>query len=99
MLWGFAQSSWLLPAYMLEFKGNNTFLFIWLEGLAFFCALAWVLSSDRKRVNVRVVLGGIGLDPKLWDREANTLSGGEKNRTALAKAGATALYASMDHLE
>ena len=32
-----------------------------LLGLAFFCALAWVLSSDRKRVNVRVVLGGIGL--------------------------------------
>ncbi|MEL6713472.1 MAG: nucleoside transporter C-terminal domain-containing protein [Planctomycetota bacterium] len=30
-------------------------------GLAFFCAVAWALSSDRRRVNLRVVLGGIGL--------------------------------------
>ena len=40
---------------------------------------------DTERA-VETVLGGIGLDPALWDREANTLSGGEKNRTALAKA-------------
>jgi len=40
---------------------------------------------DTERA-VETVLGGIGLDTELWDREANTLSGGEKNRTALAKA-------------
>lgn len=40
-------------------------------------------DTDR---SVETVLGGIGLAPALWDREANTLSGGEKNRTALAKA-------------
>ena len=49
MLWGFAQSSWLLPAYMLEFKGNNTFLFIWLEGLAFFCANVGILAKMIRR--------------------------------------------------
>jgi len=49
MLWGFAQSSWLLPAYMLEFKGNNTFMFIWLEGLAFFSANVGLLSRLIRR--------------------------------------------------
>ena len=34
---------------------------------------------------VETVLGGIGLDPSLWDREARTLSGGEKSRTAMAR--------------
>jgi ATP-binding cassette subfamily F protein 3 len=32
------------------------------------------------------VLGGIGLDESLWDREADTLSGGEKGRTSMARA-------------
>ena len=32
-----------------------------LLGLAFFCALAWLLSTDRKRVNVRVLVGGIAM--------------------------------------
>jgi ATP-binding cassette subfamily F protein 3 len=34
---------------------------------------------------VETVLSGIGLAPSLWDREARTLSGGEKSRTALAR--------------
>lgn len=34
---------------------------------------------------VETVLSGIGLPTSLWDREANTLSGGEKSRTALAR--------------
>merc|ERR1711872_233016 len=45
LLWGFAQASWLLPAYLLEFKGNNTFFFIWLESLAFFCANVGILAK------------------------------------------------------
>ncbi len=32
-----------------------------LLGLLFFCGVAWLLSSDKKRINVRVVLGGIML--------------------------------------
>ena len=34
---------------------------------------------------VEVVLSGIGLTRDLWQREAETLSGGEKSRTALAR--------------
>lgn len=34
---------------------------------------------------VETVLSGIGLAEALWDREAKTLSGGEKSRTALAR--------------
>ncbi|CAB4064481.1 PIGM [Lepeophtheirus salmonis] len=45
LLWGFAQGSWLLPAYFLEFRGYNTFQFIWIESLAFFCANIGLLSK------------------------------------------------------
>jgi len=34
---------------------------------------------------VEAVLSGIGLGEAFWDREAHTLSGGEKNRAALAR--------------
>lgn len=34
---------------------------------------------------VETVLSGIGLAESLWDREADTLSGGEKSRTALCR--------------
>ncbi|HEX5012205.1 MAG TPA: ABC-F family ATP-binding cassette domain-containing protein [Planctomycetota bacterium] len=35
---------------------------------------------------VEQVLAGVGLREELWEREARTLSGGEKSRTALARA-------------
>jgi len=45
ILWGFTQASCLLPAYFLEFKGYNTFFFIWIENLAFFAANVGLLSK------------------------------------------------------
>ena len=39
-------------------------------------------ESERR---VETVLSGIGLAEKLWEREARTLSGGEKSRTAMAR--------------
>lgn len=32
-----------------------------LLGLAFFCVVAWLLSTDRRRVNVRVLVGGLAM--------------------------------------
>ena len=34
-----------MPAYFLEFKGYNTFQFIWIESLAFFAANVGLLSK------------------------------------------------------
>ncbi|MCP5022979.1 MAG: ABC-F family ATP-binding cassette domain-containing protein [bacterium] len=39
---------------------------------------------ETERIS-ETVLSGIGLAPELWERQADTLSGGEKNRVALAR--------------
>jgi ATP-binding cassette subfamily F protein 3 len=39
---------------------------------------------ETERIS-ETVLSGIGLAPELWERPADTLSGGEKNRVALAR--------------
>ncbi|RZF40384.1 hypothetical protein LSTR_LSTR016878 [Laodelphax striatellus] len=37
-LWPAAQLSWLFPAYLLEFRGRNTFIHIFFQSIAFFAA-------------------------------------------------------------
>jgi len=44
-----------------------------------------VLGGWEMERNVETVMSGIGLAPELWDREARTLSGGERSRVALAR--------------
>lgn len=44
IIWLVAQAVWLLPAYLLEFQGENTFLFIWTQGVSFFCANIAILG-------------------------------------------------------
>lgn len=43
-VWIVAQLAWLLPAYWLEFRGEDTFVYIWLQGIAFFCANMTLLA-------------------------------------------------------
>lgn len=58
-MWFLAQGAWLLPAYLLEFKGQNTFFFIWLQGVAFFCANIAILGRlvmHHKPYNLEILL-------------------------------------------
>lgn len=43
--WIVSQVAWLFPAYLLEFKSQDTFFYIWLQGLVFFWANVVVLST------------------------------------------------------
>ncbi len=45
-----------------------------------------VLGGWEIERRVETVLGGIGLPESLWERDPNTLSGGEKGRTNMARA-------------
>jgi len=56
VVWYFAQFSWLLPAYYLEFEGRNTFMYIWLESIAFFCANIGILVQLIKSYNKVVIV-------------------------------------------
>uniref|UniRef100_A0A1B6DAR5 GPI alpha-1,4-mannosyltransferase I, catalytic subunit n=1 Tax=Clastoptera arizonana TaxID=38151 RepID=A0A1B6DAR5_9HEMI len=51
-LWLIAQVAWLLPAYLLEFRGRDTFLYVWLQSVAFFCANIAILSRLIRNYNV-----------------------------------------------
>lgn len=44
-VWASAQLFWLLPAFLLEFRGKNTFWFIWIQSVSVFCANIVVLGK------------------------------------------------------
>lgn len=43
-LWGSVQAIWLYSAYLLEFKGWNTFGFIWMQGAIFFAVNCFIMK-------------------------------------------------------
>jgi len=45
VIWALAQGGWLLPAYLLEYKGWNTFDFIFLQGSVFFVSNIIILYT------------------------------------------------------
>lgn len=53
LLWLLTQGAWLIPAYLLEFKGWNTFSLIWMQSVMFFCANMFLMQ--RLIVNFNVI--------------------------------------------
>lgn len=45
ILWAGVQGIWLFSAYLLEFKGWNTFGFIYMQGATFFCVNCFILKE------------------------------------------------------
>ncbi|XP_055621804.1 GPI mannosyltransferase 1 [Toxorhynchites rutilus septentrionalis] len=44
VMWCISQGGWLLPAYLLEYKGWNTFEFIWIQSIVFFFSNILILQ-------------------------------------------------------
>ncbi|XP_030750319.1 GPI mannosyltransferase 1 [Sitophilus oryzae] len=44
LIWILAQGTWLLPAYLLEFEGKNTFIYIWVQSISLFCTHVIILG-------------------------------------------------------
>lgn len=45
LFWIFSQALWLLAAYLLEFRGLNTFTYVWTAGLFFFVVNVKILND------------------------------------------------------
>lgn len=44
LVWFLTQGAWLFPAYLLEFKGWNTFNLLWVQGIMFFASNIFILE-------------------------------------------------------
>ncbi|KAG4070095.1 hypothetical protein HA402_013338 [Bradysia odoriphaga] len=44
LLWFLTQAAWLFPAYLLEFKGWNTFNMLWMQGIMFFASNIFIME-------------------------------------------------------
>ncbi|KAF5186500.1 Gpi mannosyltransferase [Thalictrum thalictroides] len=51
-IWMGAQLHWLMWGYMLEFKGKNVFVQLWVAGLLFLAANTWVLIRIMRQHNL-----------------------------------------------
>lgn len=63
-LWLLAQGAWLLAAYMLEFRGWNTFNTIWLSGCLFFGVNIFIMQRLIAAFNVVADFATINIQNK-----------------------------------
>lgn len=61
-IWILAQGVWLFAAYLLEFKGLNSFLYIWLAGLLFFIVNIKVLIDVMNSYEPMIVTKNEGTE-------------------------------------
>ncbi len=62
----FFQALWLKPAYHLEFEGQNTFIYIWLAGIAMFVSNMVILYSVIKAYIPMPEFKQIDMKQNLW---------------------------------
>jgi len=55
MLWFVGQVNWLLPAYLLEFQGYNTFIWIWISSQVFLSINIYIMSIFIKNYSPLVL--------------------------------------------
>ncbi|CAH2061896.1 unnamed protein product, partial [Iphiclides podalirius] len=60
-MWLIAQGAWLFYAYLLEFKGREIFVLLWLKGIVFFCANIYVLAQLIKHYDPKYGFGQTGV--------------------------------------
>ena len=57
-LWLVGQALWLLPAYLLEFRGWRVFEFVWLASLVFFTINLYILRTICRKYTPPLLLKG-----------------------------------------
>lgn len=67
MLWIGAQTHWLMWGYLLEFKGKNVFLQLWIAGIVFLAATTLVLVMIISRHTYSPLF-----QPLVWASSKNT---------------------------
>ncbi|KAF0311760.1 GPI mannosyltransferase 1 [Amphibalanus amphitrite] len=87
-LWYFAQASWLLPAYLLEFEGRQVYRLVWAESAAFFCANVGILARLIRKYDAptaAAVAEGGGRQPSERDQSRGKADGEPRSQTSRAK--------------
>lgn len=62
--WVICQAAWLLYAYLLEFRNQEVFFYIWIKSVFFFCSHIYVLSELIKNYRMSYGFGLVNTKPR-----------------------------------